>query len=147
MSLTTTIRPAGITVLSIFFWAATAITIVAAVSLLFPNAFLEPIWKLNPRARVGLGAIRLWAVLLFLVVGFACAAAGVGLWRGRWWGYCTAIAVLSLNLLGDLINAISGNEPRAIIGVPIAALIIIYLSRPKGRRTVGGDWIRNSRPR
>src|SRR5260370_31461487 len=40
-------RPFGITALSIFFFAATGITLVAAVSLLLPNGLLEPIWKLN----------------------------------------------------------------------------------------------------
>jgi hypothetical protein len=54
-------RPLGITPLSIFFMAATVITIVAAISLLFPNGFLEPIWRLNPRGRIGLGAIGMWS--------------------------------------------------------------------------------------
>jgi len=40
-------RPFGITALTIFFFAATGITLVAAVSLLFPNGLLELIWKLN----------------------------------------------------------------------------------------------------
>lgn len=128
------IRPVGITVLSIFFWAATAITLIAAVSLLFPDGFLEPIWRLNPRGRATLGAFGMWAVLLFFVVVSACAVAALGLWQKRWWGYFTGIGVLSLNLLGDPVNVVSGNEPRAIIGVPIAALIIIYLLRPKVRK-------------
>ena len=127
-------RPLGVSALSIFFGVATLITTIAAVSLLFPNGFLEPIWRLNPRGRAGLGAIGMWAVLLFSMVGFACAVAAIGLWQKRWWGYCTAIAVLSINLLGDLFNVVSGNEPRAVIGIPIAALIIIYLLTPKVRQ-------------
>ncbi len=127
-------RPHGVTALSIFFVVATLITFIAATSLLFPNGLFEPIWKLNPRGRVGLGAIGLWAVLLFVIVGTACGIAAVGLWRGRWWGYCTAIIILSVNLAGDLINVISGAEPRAVIGIPIVLLIIIYLFRPKVRQ-------------
>jgi uncharacterized membrane protein (DUF2068 family) len=119
--------------LSIFFLAATVITLVAAVSLLFPNGFLEPIWKLNPRGRTGLGSDWHWAVLLFLIVGITCAIAALGLWQGRRWVYLTALAVLSLNLFGDLFNVISGIEPRAAIGIPIAGLIIVYLFRPKVR--------------
>lgn len=126
-------RPLGVTALSIFFVAATLITIVAAISLTFPNGFLEPIWKLNPHGRIGLGAIGMWAVLLFSVVGTACAIAANGLWRGRWLGYYTAITVLAINLFGDLFNVISGTEPRAAIGVPIVILIIVYLSRPRVR--------------
>ncbi|MDQ6652847.1 MAG: hypothetical protein M3Y84_08890 [Acidobacteriota bacterium] len=121
--------------------AATAITIVAAISLTFPNGFFEPIWKLNPRGRAGLGAIGMWAVLLFSVVGTACAVAAVGLWRGAPWGRWTAMAVLSIDLLGNVFNVISGAEPRAIIGIPIALLIVGYLitrrvrlffSKPRG---------------
>jgi uncharacterized membrane protein (DUF2068 family) len=130
-------RPVGVTALSIFFLAATLITIVAAISLLFPNGLLEPIWKLKPSGRAVLGAIGLWAVLLFSMVGLACAVAVVGLWQGRSWGYFTAITVLSLNLFGDLFNVISGIEPRAAIGIPIVVLIIVYLLRPGVRRFFG----------
>jgi len=113
---------------------ATAITLVAAVSLLFPNGFLEPIWKLNPRGRAGLGAIGIWAVLLFTVVCLACAVAAIGLWRGARYGYAMAITVLTINSLGDLFNVISGTEPRAIIGIPIVILILAYLLTTKVRR-------------
>lgn len=127
-------RPFGITALSLFFFAATAITLVAAVSLLYPNGFLEPIWKLNPRGRAGLGVIGIWAVLLFSVVCLACAVAAVGLWRGARYGYAIAITVLTINSLGDLFNVISGTEPRAIIGIPIIIMILAYLLTAKVRR-------------
>jgi hypothetical protein len=127
-------RPLGITALSIFFFAATVITLVAAVSLLFPNGFLEPIWKLNPRGRAGLGAIGIWAVVLFSVVCLACAVAAVGLWRGKRYGLATAITILTINSLGDLFNVISGTEPRAIIGIPIVIMILAYLLTAKSRR-------------
>lgn len=126
-------RPFGITALSIFFFAATGITVVAAISLLFPNGLLEPIWKLNPQARSGLGTIGIWGPLLFFVLAFACATAAIGLWRGARWGYWLAIGILTINALGDLANAILGNEPRAIIGLPIVALILAYLFSRKVR--------------
>ena len=120
-------RPIGITLLSIFSFVSTGITLLASLSLLFPNGALEPIWKLNPRARGELGTIGLWAVLLFFVVGVACLIAGIGLWRGKRWGYLLAIVGLSINALGDLINTLSGREPRAVIGIPIVILILGYL--------------------
>ena len=127
-------RPFGISLLSIFFFAATGITLVASLSLLFPHGALEPIWRLNPRARAGLGAIGIWAVLLFAVVCLACAVAAVGLWRRARYGYVTALIVLTLNSLGDLFNVISRTEPRAIIGIPIVILILIYMFTKKVRR-------------
>jgi uncharacterized membrane protein (DUF2068 family) len=126
-------RPVGVSVLSIFFLAATLITTLAAISLLFPNGLLEPIWKLNPRGRTGLSAIGFWAVLLFVAVAIGCAVAAVGLWQGRRWGYFAAIAILSINFLGDLYNVISGAEPRAAIGIPIVTVILVYLLRRKVR--------------
>src|SRR5689334_19496420 len=66
-------RPAGVTALSIFFLAGAIICVIAVSSLLFPASFLEPIWRLNSRARTGFAAMRSWAIVLLLVVGVACA--------------------------------------------------------------------------
>lgn len=127
-------RPLGVTALSVFFFAATLITIIAAISLLFPDGFLEPIWRLNPRGRAGLGAIGVWAVILLVVVGSACGVAAIGLWRGARWGYWVAIIVLSINLLGDVVNVISGVERRAVTGIPIVILLLLYLRRERVKR-------------
>lgn len=124
---TTITRPIGITLLSIFSFAATGITLLASLTLLFPKGALEPIWRLNPRARADLGAIGLWAVLVFFGVGVTCLIVGIGLWRGKRWGYLVAIVGLCINALSDLINALSGREPRAIVGVPVVILILTYL--------------------
>ena len=62
-------RPHGVTVLSIFFLAGSVICLVAIAGLLLPNSFLEPMWRLNPRARVGLAVIGNWAVALLFTVG------------------------------------------------------------------------------
>ena len=53
---------------------------------------------------------------------------------GLKWGYRAAVFMLAVNLAGDLVNVITGHEPRAIFGVPIVALILWYLSRPDVRR-------------
>ena len=41
------------------------------------------------------------------------------------------VTLLVVNLIGDLVNAALGIEPRAAIGVPIAALFLWYLSSRK----------------
>ena len=64
-------------------------------------------------------------------VCLACFAAAVGLWRLRRWGYWTAIAILGINLLGDATNALVTGDWRALIGVPIASVMILYLSRKR----------------
>ena len=64
----------------------------------------------------------------------ACGTAAFGLWRGRLWGYRVATGLLIVNLVGDIANVALGTEPRAIVGIPIVALLLFYLSRP-GVRT------------
>lgn len=120
-------RPIGITALSIFFLFGATMTFIAAVSLLFPQSFLEPMWRLNPRAREGFAVIGPWAIVLFVTVGLACGTAAVGLWHGARWGYWTAVILLTVNLLGDVANVVLGTEPRAIVGVPIVVTILILL--------------------
>jgi hypothetical protein len=41
--------------------------------------------------------------------------------------------MLVVNLCGDVVNVITGTEPRALIGIPIAGVIIGYLLRKRTR--------------
>src|SRR6185436_16367586 len=103
------------------------------VALLFPDGFLEPMWRLNPRAREAFATMGVWALVLMAVVSIACASASAGLWRGRRWRYLLALALLTFSLLGDLANALLGIDPRAWVGVPIAALMLAYLATRRVR--------------
>src|SRR5712664_918730 len=90
-------------------------------------------WRLNPRGHDGLVHIGLWAVALLFAASLACAAAGIGLWRRTRWGHATAITLIAINLFSDLVNAVVGTEPRAIVGVPIAFALILYLMSKRVR--------------
>jgi hypothetical protein len=126
-------RPAGITALSIFSGFGTIASLLSFISLLFPNSFLEPMWRLNPRGHSGLAAMGVAGILLMMAVSIGCALSAYGLWNGRRWGYWLAITGLTINLIGDAINAISGIEPRAAIGLPIVGAILVYLATAKVR--------------
>ena len=128
------VRPIGITALSLFFLFGAGASFVPFISLLFPGSFLEPIWRLNPRARAGLGGMGVWAVILMGSVWLACALAAVGVWRGARWGYWLAVFLLTINLLGDILNVFLGTEPRAVIGIPIALAILAFLMSQGARR-------------
>ena len=125
--LTTTKRPVGVTALSIFFLAGALICLIAVAALLFPNSFLGPIWRLNPRGHAGFVIMGLWAIILLISVSAACAVAAVGLWRGAKWGHVIAVFLIAINLIGDIVNVALGTELRAIVGIPIAGLLLIYL--------------------
>ncbi|HVT16571.1 MAG TPA: hypothetical protein VHQ90_10400 [Thermoanaerobaculia bacterium] len=120
-------RSGGVTALGIFFAAGAAISFVSTVALLFPGSVLEPIWRLNPRARAGFASMGAWAPVLLAVVSIACAAAAYGLWSGRRWGRRLAIMLITINLIGDTANVVLGTEPRALVGMPIAALLLLFL--------------------
>ena len=127
-------RPVGIAALSVFFALGAAIACTAAVSLAFPESPLEILWRLNPRARTELGGLGLWSAALMLVVACACAASAVGLWRGARWGQVVALGVLAVHIVGDTLGALTGVEPRAVVGIPIVGLLIGYLLSARARR-------------
>jgi len=99
------------------------------VLLLFPGTALDPLWRLNPDAHVAFQSVGKWAVLLMFVVATGCAFAAVGLWRSSLWGIRIALIILSLNIIGDLLNALGRHDYRALIGLPIGGAMIFYLVR------------------
>ena len=46
-----------------------------------------------------------------------------------------AIGVLTVNLVGDSLNALLRHDPRTLIGLPIGGLMILYLAKTKGPET------------
>src|SRR5262249_32544636 len=121
-------RPPGVTALCVFFAAGAAIAGASCLSLLDPGGFLEPMWRLNPRARAALEGLGAWGIVLMAAVAAACATGGVRLWRGpRGWGRLLAIGVIAATLIGDAVNVALGTEPRAVFGLPIAAALLAYL--------------------
>lgn len=116
-----------------FFGAGAMISFISAASLLLPGSFLEPMWRLNPRAHQAFGSIGSAAIVLLGCVSLACGAAASGLWYGRLWGYRLSLGLLAVNLLGDIYNTVSGTEPRAAIGIPIVILILLWIGTAKTR--------------
>lgn len=112
-----------------FFAFGTAMCILTILLLLFPGTALDSVWRLNPAAHVAFQSIGHVAIPLMLLVGIACGSAAVGLWRNRRWGIRLALIILSLNIVGDLFNALVRHDNRALIGLPIGGLMIFYLAR------------------
>jgi hypothetical protein len=127
-------RTIGITALSAFFALGCLIALSTTIALLTPGGPLEPMWRLNPRARQEFARLGGWALVIMLPVAGACGLASVGLWRVQRYGYVLALALLSVNLIGDFLNVLLGTEPRAVVGIPIAAAIVAYLLSRRVRR-------------
>jgi uncharacterized membrane protein len=101
------------------------------VLLIFPGSRLDSLWALNPDARIAFQFLGKAAIWLMFVVGAACAFAAIGLWRNSLWGIRIALVILSLNIFGDLWNAVVHHDYRALIGIPIGGAMIFYLARYK----------------
>ena len=120
----------------IFFAAGALICLVVLLALAFPGSFLDSIWRLKPQARdqfqeIGRGA----STALMAIVGTACVLAAVGLAKNTEWGRRLAIAVLTINLIGDALNAWLRHDPKTLIGLPIGGLMILYLVKRNARKT------------
>ncbi len=120
-------RPAGLVLLSLFFGFGTLMSAVTAVALAAPGNWSDQLWRFNPAARTGFQAMGNWAVPLMLLVAAGCAGASIGLWLGKLWGHRLAVAVLSVNLVGDVSNALVRGDRRTLIGLPIGGAMIAYL--------------------
>jgi len=120
-------RPFGITAISIFYSFGALMAALSAAMLLLPGTGLDRLWRLNPQAQLGLTALGPGGVMLMLAVCAACAWAALGLWRRRRWGLWLGVAILGVNLAGDLGNAVLLHEWRTLIGLPIGGAMILYL--------------------
>ena len=120
-------RRAGITAVSLFFSFGALMCCLTAAMLLLPGSLLEPLWKLNPSAQQGFSRLGVWSTLLMLIVGATCAVAAFGLWRCTLLGDRTAVALLSVSIVGDLTNALFMRHWWSLIGLPIGGAMIWYL--------------------
>ena len=127
--------------LVVFFTAGALICLVTMLALAFPGGFLAPIWRLKPDARVEFQKIGSVSVALIAVVGAACGLAAAGLARSAEWGRRLAIGVLTVNLVGDSLNALLRHDPRTLVGLPIVGLMILYLL--KGRRSAERHFVKS----
>ncbi len=126
-------RPAGVTAIACLFAFGALASGLALATLAVPGGAVDTIWRVNPRGHDAFLRMGPWAYLLLGTVCLACAATAYGMTAGKKWGYRAAIVMLSVNLVGDLLNVLTGNEPRAVIGVPVVAMVLWYLSTPGAR--------------
>ena len=121
--------------LVIFFAVDALICLLIVLALAFPGSPLDSIWRLKPQAQtqfqqMGNGA----SIALMTLVGAACGLAAIGLARNTEWGRRLAIGVLTVNLIGDSLNAWLRHDLKTLIGLPIGGLMIVYLLSKKFRQ-------------
>ncbi len=123
----------GLTAVGIFLVFGAVMATLAGTSLRWPRTYLDDMWILNPRAHRDLAPYGPVAGLLFLLLGATLAVAAAGWFKRKAWGWRLAVAVIAIQVLGDLVNAFSGRAVDGAIGVTIAGLLLFYLTRPQVR--------------
>jgi hypothetical protein len=127
--------PIGMKLLALFFAFGTCMCALTIVLLIFPGTMLDSLWRLNPEAHAAFQSIGWLSILLMATVGTACGLAAIGLARNTTWGCWLGILVLTVNLVGDLTNALLRHDLRTLIGMPIAGAMMVYLYRSAGTRS------------
>jgi hypothetical protein len=120
----------GMTAIGIFLFFGATMASFAAVTLLWRGTFLDRVWSLNPTAYRQLAPFGRTAGILFLTLGVALVAAGIGWFRRRLWGWRLAVAIIAIQVAGDAVNCIRGDWVGGGIGVAIAGVLLLFLLRP-----------------
>jgi hypothetical protein len=127
------VQPAGFTAVGIFLFFGAIMASLAATTLFWRGTPLDRMWALNRAAHRQLAPLDGTVGILFLLLGAALAAAGIGWFRRRIWGWRLAVAIIAIQVLGDAFNCVRGDWLRGGTGVVIAGALLLFLLRPKVR--------------
>jgi hypothetical protein len=125
--------PRGKTAIGIFLLFGAVMASLAGATLLWRGTAFDRMWTLNPRAHEELAPLGKVVGIPFLVLGVLLAVACLGWFKRRVWGWRLAVAIIAIQVLGDLVNAIRGDVVRGGVGFVIAGGLLVYLLRPEVR--------------
>lgn len=123
-------KPSGFAAVGIFLFFGATVASLAAITLLWRGTYFDRIWGLNPTAYTPLAPLGRGVGVLFLLLGLALAAAGIGWFRRHLWGWRLAVAIIAIQIVGDVTNCIRGDWLHGGIGVVIAGALLLFLLRP-----------------
>jgi len=123
----------GFTAVGIFLFFAAVMASLAATTLLWRGTVLDCVWALNPTAYKQLAPVGGTVGIFFLLLGAVLAAAGIGWFRRRLWGWRLAVAIITAQVLGDVVNCIRGDWLRGGAGLIIAGALLLFLLQPRIR--------------
>ena len=108
----------------------------AGTTLVWPGSALDRIWNLNPRAHDELVPFGRVLGIPFLLLGATLAVASLGWFKRRRWGWRLAVAIIAMQVLGDLVNIFRGDPLRGGIGFLIAGALLLLLHTVNHRMSV-----------
>ena len=128
-------RPIGFGAVGVFLFFGSAMAALAATTLLYPGTLLDAAWKLNPAAYHQLAPLGSKIGILFLFLSGALLVSGIGWFRHQRWGWRLAVAIIAIQVLGDIVNFVRGDWFRGAIGVVIAGALLLYVVSPRIKTT------------
>jgi hypothetical protein len=113
----------------VFFVFGATMSSYAAVTLLKPGTFLDALWVLNKQGHEGLAGLGRWAALPFAILIPMLGLAAVGWFRRRYWGWVLGVAIIAINMAGDIGQVVLGERWKGAVGAAIAGLLLFYMTR------------------
>jgi uncharacterized membrane protein (DUF2068 family) len=123
-------RPKTVPIVAAFLFAATAIAVVAGVSLLFPNPLMDRLWTLNKPGEATFRSLGRVSGLPLLLIGAGTCAAAIGLVQRKKWAWWLAVVLFAINGCTDVVGLIVARSwVRSGSSVVICAAFLYSLSR------------------
>ena len=119
----------GFRAIGIFLLFGAVMASLAGVTLVWRGCRLDRLWSLNPRAYVQLAPYGKAAGMAFLLLAATLVSAGVGWFRRRFWGWALAVTIVTIQVVGSLMNAILGSAFKGVIGLILAGILLYFLLR------------------
>jgi hypothetical protein len=126
-------RPGAFAAIGSFFVFGAAMAAYAGVTLLMPGTVLDRLWVLNKAGHAQLASLAKPAGFGFFLLSALLCAAAIGWFRRRRWGWLLGTTIIAINAAADLTNLIVGEHLKGAVGVAIAGLLLIYMTRSRVR--------------
>jgi hypothetical protein len=131
--------PAGFFTLGALFFFGFTMASYAGVTLGVPGTALDRAWVLNPTAHEQLVRLGRWAAIPFAGLALALLATGVGWFVRRRWAWMLGVAIIAMNLAGNLGQLAIGERWKGAAGVVIAGLVLGFMTRRNMREYFRGS--------
>ena len=109
----------------------------AAITLAWPGTPLDLLWNVNPQGHAGLRSLGAIGIVGMAALSVTMLLTAFGLVARRRWAWWVAVVGIIVNAIGDLATAIATGEARTLIGLPVAGLIVWWLTRGEVRSRFG----------
>lgn len=125
--------PRALAAMGVFLVFGAVMTTLTGTTLIWRGTLLDRIWALNATAYSRLVQHGKTIGIPFLLLGVIMTTASLGWFWRREWGWRLTVAIITMQVLGDLVNASLGDIVKGGVGFAIAGALLVYLLNPSVR--------------